>query len=156
MKKYALISVSDKAGIETLAMELESLGYTILSTSNTAKHLKQFCHSLVQVSDCTGFPEILDGRVKTLHPKIHAGILADRNNPMHNRTLLEHEIDRIDLVVVNLYPFSSVRSKENSTHAEIIENIDVGGPTLIRAAAKNYRQVTVLTEIGRASCRERV
>jgi phosphoribosylaminoimidazolecarboxamide formyltransferase/IMP cyclohydrolase len=88
----------------------------------------------------------LDGRVKTLHPKIHAGILADRNNPMHNRTLLEHEIDRIDIVVVNLYPFSSVRSKENSTHAEIIENIDVGGPTLIRAAAKNYRQVTVLTD----------
>ncbi len=146
MKKYALISVSDKNGIETLAMALESLGYTILSTSNTAKHLKQFCSSLVQVSELTGFPEILDGRVKTLHPKIHAGILADRTNSTHISTLEEHGIGHIDVVAVNLYPFSAVRHKESSTHAEIIENIDIGGPSLIRAAAKNYRQVCVLTD----------
>ncbi|MDD4309878.1 MAG: bifunctional phosphoribosylaminoimidazolecarboxamide formyltransferase/IMP cyclohydrolase [Candidatus Cloacimonetes bacterium] len=146
MKKYALISVYDKSGIEILAMELEKLGYTILSTSNTAKHLSQFCHSLVQVSDLTGFPEILDGRVKTLHPVIHAGILADRTNPNHLSTLAEHNIDHIDVVVVNLYPFSAVRHKENATHKEVIENIDIGGPTLIRAAAKNYASVTVLTD----------
>lgn len=146
MNKYALISVSDKTGIETLAMELETLGYKILSTSNTAKHLKQFCRSLVQVSDYTGFPEILDGRVKTLHPKIHGAILADRENAAHHRSLEEHGIDHIDIVVVNLYPFASVRMKENAAHNEIIENIDIGGPSLIRAAAKNYRQVTVLTD----------
>ncbi len=146
MKKYALISVSDKSGIETLAMELENLGYTILSTSNTAKHLRQFCSSLVEVSDYTGFPEILGGRVKTLHPKIHGAILADRNSDVHLKCLQEHDIDQIDIVVVNLYPFAQVRMKEGSSHEEIIENIDIGGPTLIRAAAKNYRNITVLTD----------
>ncbi len=146
MKKYALISVSDKSGIETLAMELEALGYIILSTSQTARHLQQFCKSLVQVSELTGFPEILDGRVKTLHPKIHGGILADRSNSSHLKTLAELDIGLIDVVAVNLYPFSRVRHYENSTHSEIIENIDIGGPTLIRAAAKNYTQVAVLTD----------
>jgi len=146
MTKYALISVSDKSGIETLAMELEALGYTIVSTSRTAKHLKQFCHSLVQVSDLTGFPEILDGRVKTLHPKIHGAILADRSNSTHLSTLAAHQIGLIDIVVVNLYPFHAVRHEQTSTHREIIENIDIGGPSLIRAAAKNYSQVTVLTD----------
>lgn len=146
MKKYALISVSDKTGIETLAMQLESLGYTILSTSNTAKYLKPFCPSLVQVSELTDFPEILDGRVKTLHPKIHAGILANRTDATHMRTIAEHGIERIDIVAVNLYPFAAVRKKEGSSHAEIVENIDIGGPSLIRAAAKNYAQVCVLTD----------
>ncbi len=146
MKKYALISVSDKSDIETLAMELENLGYTILSTANTAKHLRQFCSNLVEVSDYTGFPEILGGRVKTLHPKIHGAILADRSNNEHLANLQEHEIDQIDIVVVNLYPFAQVRMKEGSSHEEIIENIDIGGPCLIRAAAKNYRNVTVLTD----------
>ncbi|PKN73509.1 MAG: bifunctional phosphoribosylaminoimidazolecarboxamide formyltransferase/inosine monophosphate cyclohydrolase [Candidatus Cloacimonetes bacterium HGW-Cloacimonetes-3] len=146
MKKYALISVSDKTGIETLAMQLESLGYTILSTSNTAKYLKQFCPSLVQVSELTGFPEILDGRVKTLHPTIHAGILAKRNDATHMRTMEEHAIDCIDIVAVNLYPFSTVRNKPGSSHSEIVENIDIGGPSLIRAAAKNYTHVCVLTD----------
>jgi phosphoribosylaminoimidazolecarboxamide formyltransferase / IMP cyclohydrolase len=146
MKKYALISVSDKSGIETLAMELERLGYTILSTSNTAKHLQQFCSSLQEVSDYTGFPEILEGRVKTLHPKIHGAILADRNKDSHADCLREHDIGRIDIVVVNLYPFAQVRMKEGSSHDEIIENIDIGGPCLIRAAAKNYRNVTILTD----------
>ncbi|HCM16125.1 MAG TPA: bifunctional phosphoribosylaminoimidazolecarboxamide formyltransferase/inosine monophosphate cyclohydrolase [Candidatus Cloacimonas sp.] len=146
MKKYALISVSDKTGIETLAMELEGLGYTILSTSRTAKHLRQFCNSLVEVSDYTGFPEILDGRVKTLHPKIHGAILANRDKDSHLRSLEEHGIGRIDIVAVNLYPFAEVMMKENSSHEQIIENIDIGGPCLIRAAAKNYRNVTVLCD----------
>ena len=146
MRKFALISVSDKKGIETLAMQLESLGYTILSTSNTAKHLMQYCKSVVQVSDVTGFPEILDGRVKTLHPKIHAGILANRSVPDHMKTLEEHGIDRIDIVVVNLYPFAETRQRASATHEDIIENIDIGGPCLIRAAAKNYANVCVLVD----------
>lgn len=146
MKKYALISVSDKRGIETLAMELENLGYTILSTSNTAKHLKQFCKNLEEVSDYTGFPEILGGRVKTLHPKIHGGILADRSKADHLSNMAEHALGSIELVAVNLYPFKEVMEKEGSSHLEIIENIDIGGPALIRAAAKNYRYVTLLTD----------
>ncbi|MDZ4182244.1 MAG: bifunctional phosphoribosylaminoimidazolecarboxamide formyltransferase/IMP cyclohydrolase, partial [Candidatus Cloacimonadaceae bacterium] len=146
MKKYALISVSDKSGIEILAIELENLGYSILSTSNTAKHLRKHCREVVEVSDLTGFPEILDGRVKTLHPVIHAGILAERGNPEHEKTLQEMKIDRIDIVAVNLYPFSQTRDSANASHEDIIENIDIGGPTLIRAAAKNYRDVVVLTD----------
>lgn len=146
MKKYALISVSDKAHVETLAIELEKLGYSILSTSNTAKYLRQYCQEVTEVSDVTGFKEILDGRVKTLHPVIHAGILAKRDNEEHISTLQEMGIDRIDVVVVNLYPFSQTRANPQSSHEEIIENIDVGGPTLIRAAAKNYRSVIVLTD----------
>ncbi len=146
MKKYALITVFDKSRVELLAWELEKLGYTILSTSNTAKHLRKFCREVIEVSELTGFPEILDGRVKTLHPVIHAGILADRDNPEHTKTLQELKIDRIDIVVVNLYPFAQTRRRENSTHAEIIENIDIGGPSLIRAAAKNYSNVLVLTD----------
>ncbi|MCK9310446.1 MAG: bifunctional phosphoribosylaminoimidazolecarboxamide formyltransferase/IMP cyclohydrolase, partial [Candidatus Cloacimonetes bacterium] len=146
MRKYALISVSNKSGIETLAVQLEKLGYTILSTSNTAKHLMQYCKTVVQVSDVTGFPEILDGRVKTLHPKIHAGILANRSEPAHLKTLEELGIDHIDIVIVNLYPFAATRQRVNSTHSEIIENIDIGGPCLIRAAAKNYASVCVLVD----------
>lgn len=146
MTKYALISVFDKTGIEMLAQELVKIGYTILSTSNTAKYLKPYCPGLVQVSDITGFPEIMDGRVKTLHPVIHGGILADRNNPEHIATLAEHHIDRIDVVVVNLYPFCEVRNKPHARYSEIIENIDIGGPTLIRAAAKNNRHVVVLVD----------
>jgi phosphoribosylaminoimidazolecarboxamide formyltransferase/IMP cyclohydrolase len=127
MTKYALISVSDKSGIETLAMELEALGYTIVSTSRTAKHLKQFCHSLVQVSDLTGFPEILDGRVKNLHPRFMAQFW-----PTAATALTIHfgsTPDRlIDIVVVNLYPFHAVRHEQTSTHREIIENIDIAAP----------------------------
>ncbi|NCU27046.1 bifunctional phosphoribosylaminoimidazolecarboxamide formyltransferase/IMP cyclohydrolase, partial [Candidatus Nomurabacteria bacterium] len=146
MKKFALISVSNKTGIEKIAIDLCALNYTILSTSNTFKYLKQFCSDLVEISSLTGFPEILDGRVKTLHPIIHGGILADRENPAHVQTLKELGINAIDIVIVNLYPFSQVRADQNSSPAEIIENIDIGGPTLIRAAAKNYRNVTVLTD----------
>lgn len=146
MKKYALITVSEKAGVETLAMGLEKLGYTILSTSNTARHLRQFCTDVVEIADVTGFEEILDGRVKTLHPVIHAGILADRDEPSHLQTLQDKGIDHIDVVAVNLYPFAQTRATEGASHSQIIEKIDIGGPTLIRAAAKNYRHVIVLTD----------
>jgi len=146
MNKYALISVSDKSGIEYLAVELEKLGYTILSTSHTADYLKQFCRKVVLVSDLTKFPEILEGRVKTLHPLIYAGILADRKNPAHEKTLAELKIEHIDVIAVNLYPFAEVCHQENACEQEIIENIDIGGPTLIRAGAKNYKSVTVLVD----------
>jgi len=136
MRKYALISVSDKNGVETLAKGLSELGFTILSSSGTASYLREFCPDLVDVSDFTGFPEILDGRVKTLHPKIHAGILADRSKQEHLETLAEHGIEKIDLVAVNLYPFAQTRRKANAETQEIIENIDIGGPCLLRAAAK--------------------
>ncbi|MFA6720687.1 MAG: bifunctional phosphoribosylaminoimidazolecarboxamide formyltransferase/IMP cyclohydrolase [Candidatus Cloacimonadaceae bacterium] len=146
MKKYALISVSDKSGVELLARDLESLGYTILSTSGTARHLRQFCSEVIDVSDLTGFPEILDGRVKTLHPHIHAGILADRSEPAHLDTLADLKIERIDLVAVNLYPFRETLMKPGSERKEIIENIDIGGPTLLRAAAKNHTGVIVICD----------
>jgi phosphoribosylaminoimidazolecarboxamide formyltransferase/IMP cyclohydrolase len=146
VKKYALITVSDKTGVEILAQELEGLGYSILSTSGTARYLRGFCREVAEVSDLTGFPEILDGRVKTLHPAIHAGILANRSEEEHLDTLREMGIDRIDIVAVNLYPFARTRAKAGATFAEIIENIDIGGPTLIRAAAKNHQGVIVLTD----------
>lgn len=146
MKKYALISLSDKTGCGELAQELERLGYAILSTSNTAKYLRGYCERVDEVSDVTGFPEILDGRVKTLHPKIHAGILADRGKSEHQDILAQHAISEIDIVVVNLYPFEQTLAKADATHAELIENIDIGGPCLIRAAAKNHQHVLVLTD----------
>ena len=146
MRKYALISVSDKNGVETLAKGLSELGFIILSSSGTALYLREFCPDLVDVSDFTGFPEILDGRVKTLHPKIHAGILADRSKQEHLETLAEHGIEKIDLVAVNLYPFAQTRRKANAETQEIIENIDIGGPCLLRAAAKNHACVTVLCD----------
>ena len=146
MSKYALISVSDKSGVETLAKSLSKLGFTILSTSGTAVYLRKFCPELIDISELTGFPEILDGRVKTLHPKVHAGILADRTKKEHLETLAEHGIKKIDLVAVNLYPFAKTREKENVEDQEIIENIDIGGPSLLRAAAKNHASVTVLCD----------
>lgn len=146
MKKYALISLSDKSGCGELARELEQLGYAILSTSNTAKHLRGYCSTVKEVSDLTGFPEILDGRVKTLHPKVHAGILADRSKPEHIATLSQHGIQAIDIVVVNLYPFEQTLARKDATPEELVENIDIGGPSLIRAAAKNHAGVIVLTD----------
>lgn len=143
---HALISLSDKTGIETLAPRLEALGYTIVATSSTAGYLREHCELVTEVSDLTGFPEILDGRVKTLHPVIHAGILADRDKAEHLDTLRDAGITRIDIVIVNLYPFVKTVADPSSGHAMIIENIDIGGPTLIRAAAKNYAHVCVLTD----------
>jgi phosphoribosylaminoimidazolecarboxamide formyltransferase/IMP cyclohydrolase len=147
--KNALISVSDKTGIVEFAAELTKLGITIYSTGGTAKLLAENNISVQNVSELTGFPEILDGRVKTLHPVIHAGLLADLSNPEHTKTMDEHKLSSIDLVVVNLYPFEQVLKKElekgfDEVSSEMIENIDIGGPTMLRSAAKNYRWTAVV------------
>lgn len=146
MKKFALISVSDKAGIDELALDLSALGYEIISTGGTAHFLSEKGLQVIQITDWTGFPEIMDGRVKTLHPKVHGGILADRDIHEHLEVMKELDIRPIDVVVVNLYPFEQTVANPASTEEEIIENIDIGGPTLIRSAAKNFRHVTILTE----------
>ncbi|HUS98713.1 MAG TPA: bifunctional phosphoribosylaminoimidazolecarboxamide formyltransferase/IMP cyclohydrolase [Candidatus Thermoplasmatota archaeon] len=143
--RYALISVYDKQGIVDFSKELSKLGIRILSTSGTAAVLHKAGIPFKEVSDVTGFPEMLDGRVKTIHPIIHAGILAKRDNKKHLKTLKDHNINRIDFVVCNLYPFEKTIQKPKVGIEEVIENIDIGGPTLIRAAAKNYKDVVVVT-----------
>lgn len=140
----ALISVSDKTGLLEFARSLHSRGVEILSTGGTAKFLRSSGITVKDVSEYTGFPEILDGRVKTLHPSIHAGLLAVRDNPAHMQQLKDLKIDAIDMVVVNLYPFERVTQKKNVSLEEAIENIDIGGPTMIRSAAKNYKNVAVV------------
>ena len=142
--KRALISLSDKTGIVKLAKELSSLGVEIISTGGTAKFLRENNLAVTEVSAYTGFPEMLDGRVKTLHPKIHAGLLALRNNPRHMQRLVEQNIGLIDMLVVNLYPFQKIIQKPQVDIAEAIENIDIGGPAMLRAAAKNYQSVAVI------------
>ncbi|MBL79608.1 MAG: bifunctional phosphoribosylaminoimidazolecarboxamide formyltransferase/inosine monophosphate cyclohydrolase [Nitrosomonadaceae bacterium] len=144
--KQALISVSDKTGIADFAQELRKYGVSILSTGGTAKELRSAGIDVVEISSYTGFPEILDGRVKSLHPKIHAGILAQRDLPSHMEIMESMSFSTIDLVVVNLYPFSKTISKNNCTLEEAIENIDIGGPAMVRAAAKNYKNVAVVTD----------
>lgn len=146
MKKQALISVSDKTGVCDFAAGLAALGYEILSTGGTAATLKSAGIAVTNVSDVTGFPECLDGRVKTLHPKIHAGILAMRANPEHMATLERLEINPIDVIAINLYPFKATIQKTGVTLEEAVENIDIGGPTMIRAAAKNYQDVAVIVD----------
>jgi phosphoribosylaminoimidazolecarboxamide formyltransferase/IMP cyclohydrolase len=143
----ALISVSDKSGLVEFARGLAALGVELISTGGTHTALSSAELVVRQVDEVTGFPEILDGRVKTLHPRIHAGILAARDDPRHAATLAEHEIAPIDLVVCNLYPFEQVAAKSNS-HEVVNENIDVGGPSMIRAAAKNHADVAVVTDPG--------
>jgi phosphoribosylaminoimidazolecarboxamide formyltransferase/IMP cyclohydrolase len=142
----ALISVSDKNGIVAFARELAALGIELLSTGGTAKALAAAGIPVRDVSDFTGFPEMLDGRVKTLHPRVHAGLLHLRDNEEHRATMAEHHLDPIDLVCVNLYPFEQTVAKEDVTFADAIENIDIGGPTMLRAAAKNHAFVTVVTD----------
>ena len=142
----ALISVSDKTGIVEFAKELESMGIEIISTGGTYKKLKEEGVKAIEISELTGFPECLDGRVKTLHPKVHAGILAMRSNPNHMKQLEELNVDTIDFVVVNLYPFKQTILKENVKREEAVENIDIGGPTMLRSAAKNYQDVAVITD----------
>ena len=142
----ALISVSDKTGIVEFAKELESMGIEIISTGGTYKKLKEEGVKAIEISELTGFPECLDGRVKTLHPKVHAGILAMRSNPKHMKQLEDLNVDTIDFVVVNLYPFKQTILKENVKREEAVENIDIGGPTMLRSAAKNYQDVTVITD----------
>ena len=143
--KNALISVSDKEGIEIFSKKLKKNGINIFSTGGTFKYLKKHKIDVIEISSITNFPEILDGRVKTLHPKVHGGILADKSNTKHLNTLKEHKIPTFDLVVVNLYPFEETVSKSFSSK-KIIENIDIGGPTLIRASAKNYKNIIIITE----------
>ncbi|MBL8437507.1 MAG: bifunctional phosphoribosylaminoimidazolecarboxamide formyltransferase/IMP cyclohydrolase [Zoogloeaceae bacterium] len=134
----ALLSVSDKRGLLDFARQLVDLGVRLLSTGGTAKTLREAGLPVTDVSDYTGFPEMLDGRVKTLHPKVHGGILARRDLPEHMQTIAAHGIGPIDLVVVNLYPFAATVAKEGCTLEDAIENIDIGGPTMVRAAAKNH------------------
>ncbi len=142
----AFLSVSDKTGIVEFAKGLTEAGYELLSTGGTKKALEQAGLIVTSVSDVTGFPECLDGRVKTLHPKIHAGILAMRGNTSHMQTLKDLEIEPIDIVVVNLYPFKATIADPNVHLSEAIENIDIGGPTMLRAAAKNWQDVTVVID----------
>ncbi|HLQ84406.1 MAG TPA: bifunctional phosphoribosylaminoimidazolecarboxamide formyltransferase/IMP cyclohydrolase [Pseudogracilibacillus sp.] len=146
MTKRALISVSDKTGIIEFAKGLNDLGYEILSTGGTLKQLLDAGVTAIAVDDITNFPEILGGRVKTLHPNIHGGLLAKRNDESHVKELADNKIDPIDLVVVNLYPFKETLAKSDVSHEEIVENIDIGGPTMLRAAAKNYQDVAVIVD----------
>jgi phosphoribosylaminoimidazolecarboxamide formyltransferase/IMP cyclohydrolase len=146
MIKRALLSVSDKRGVVDFAKELSSAGVEILSTGGTAKTLREAGVPVVEVSDYTGSPEMLDGRVKTLHPKIHGGLLARRSNPKDMEDIKKHGIEPIDMVVVNLYPFEKTIAKPGVTFEEAIENIDIGGPTMIRAASKNFQDVAVVVD----------
>jgi phosphoribosylaminoimidazolecarboxamide formyltransferase/IMP cyclohydrolase len=144
--KQALISVSDKEGVVALATQLRELGVALLSTGGTAKLLQQAGIAVTEVSDYTGFPEMLDGRVKTLHPKVHGGLLARRDLPEHMQALERHGIGTIDLLVVNLYPFQQTVARPGCTLEEAIENIDIGGPAMLRAAAKNHHGVAVIVD----------
>ena len=146
MALTALLSVSDKTGILEFAQALDALGIRLLSTGGTAKLLADAGLPVTEVADHTGFPEMLDGRVKTLHPKIHGGLLARRDLPAHVAAIQEHGIDTIDLLVVNLYPFESTVAKPGCTLEDAIENIDIGGPAMVRSAAKNWKDVGVLTD----------
>ena len=142
--KSALISLSDKTDLKPLLVELKKNNIKIISSGGTFKKIKELKFKCLEVSDFTGFKEILDGRVKTLHPKIHAGILSKRDNKSHLKDLKKNNFDNIDLVIVNFYPFEKTLEQTNN-HKKIIENIDIGGPTMVRAAAKNYNDVTVIT-----------
>ncbi len=144
--KTVLISVSNKKGVIEFAKGLQSMGIKILSTGGTAKALRDAGLSVKDVSEHTGSPEMLDGRVKTLHPKIHGGLLSRRDNPKDMEEIKKHGIDTIDMVVVNLYPFEETISKPGISFAEAIENIDIGGPAMLRSAAKNFQDVVVIVD----------
>lgn len=142
----ALLSVTDKSGLDVFAKGLAEMGVSIISTGGTAAMLRKAGVEVTDVSEVTGFPEMLDGRVKTLHPRVHGGILARRDDSNHRSQLAEHHIATIDLVCVNLYAFESTIAKPGCTFGDAIENIDIGGPCLIRAAAKNHADVAVVTD----------
>jgi phosphoribosylaminoimidazolecarboxamide formyltransferase/IMP cyclohydrolase len=148
----ALLSVSDKTGIVELAQTLHSLGVSLISTGGTAQLLADQGLPVTEVAEVTGFPEMLDGRVKTLHPKVHGGLLARRDVPAHMAALQAHGIDTIDLLVVNLYPFEATVAKPGCTLEDAIENIDIGGPAMVRSAAKNWKDVAVITDAGQYPC----
>jgi phosphoribosylaminoimidazolecarboxamide formyltransferase/IMP cyclohydrolase len=145
-RERALISLTDKSGIEGFAGELAELGVELLSTGGTAKKLRDAGLEVMDVSTFTGFPEMLDGRVKTLHPKVHGGILSQRGNSEHRKQCAEHGLKNIDLIAVNLYAFEKTVADPGCTLANAIENIDIGGPTMLRAAAKNFHDVTVIVD----------
>ena len=145
MTNYALLSVSNKVGIVDFARSLVDYGYTIISSGGTHSVIAAEGIPVTKVSDYTGSPEILNGRVKTLHPKIHGGILAQRGNPVHDMDRNANDIGLIDIVAVNLYPFAETVAKPDVTLADAIENIDIGGPSMVRSAAKNYKDVAVMT-----------
>ena len=144
----AVLSVTDKSELVEFALKLQEFGVEILSTGGTASMMREGGVTVQDVSDFTGFPEMLDGRVKTLHPKVHAGILAQRDNPEHMKTMASHHLKGIDMVVVKLYAFEKTVAREDCTLEEAIESIDIGGPTMLRAAAKNYRDVAVVVDPG--------
>jgi phosphoribosylaminoimidazolecarboxamide formyltransferase/IMP cyclohydrolase len=150
--KTALISVSDKTGIVDFARKLSGMGVKIISTGGTAKKLTEAGIDVASIDSVTGFPEMMNGRVKTLHPKIHGGLLALRDNPDHAAALKEHDIEPIDMVCANLYPFEQTIAKEDCTFEDAIENIDIGGPSMIRSAAKNHKYVTVVTSPSQYDC----
>ncbi len=145
-RRFALLSVADKRGLAELAAGLARLGVEVISTGGTQRALAEQGLRVKAVADVTGFPEILEGRVKTLHPRIHGGILADRSKPSHLAQLEEHDIEPIDLVVVNLYPFGRTVASPDASFAEAIEMIDIGGPSMVRAAAKNHAHVAVVVD----------
>src|SRR5256714_12756504 len=142
--RRALLSVSDKSGLVEFARALRGFGVELLSTGGTAKSLRDAGLEVRDVADVTGFPEMLDGRVKTLHPRIHGGILAVRERPEHARALEEHRIEPIDMVVINLYPFEQTIMRDGVTLEEAVEQIAIGGPAMIRSAAKNFNDVAVV------------
>jgi phosphoribosylaminoimidazolecarboxamide formyltransferase / IMP cyclohydrolase len=144
--KRAIISVTDKAGIVDFAKSLAGFHVEILSTGGTAGALREGGVLVTDISAYTGFPEMMDGRVKTLHPKVHGGLLGLRDNPEHVKVMAEHGIEGIDLVVVNLYQFEKTVSRDGVTLEEAIENIDIGGPSMLRSAAKNFKDVTVIVD----------
>src|SRR5947209_8013825 len=141
----AILSVTDKTGVADFARKLSNLGVELISTGGTAKLLRDAGIKVKDISDLTGFPEMLDGRVKTLHPKVHGGILHRRENAAHRSAVAEHGIQPIDMVVVNLYAFEKTASKPSVPFDELVENIDIGGPSMIRSAAKNFQDVAVVT-----------
>src|SRR5574337_2022780 len=141
----AILSVTDKTGLVEFARRLSGLGVELISTGGTAKLLRDSGIAVKDISELTGFPEMLDGRVKTLHPKVHGGILHMRANAAHRTAVAEHGIEPIDMVVVNLYAFEKTASRPGVHFEELIENIDIGGPSMIRSAAKNFQDVAVVT-----------
>ena len=144
--KRAIVSVTNKAGIVEFCRKLREFDVEILSTGGTARLLWKNAVPVLDVSEYTGFPEIMDGRVKTLHPKIHGGILAIRENDIHKEVMEKYGIEPIDMIVVNLYQFEKTVAKEGVSLEEAIENIDIGGPTMLRAGAKNFKYITVVTD----------
>jgi phosphoribosylaminoimidazolecarboxamide formyltransferase / IMP cyclohydrolase len=144
--KRVVISVSDKSGVAAFAKELDAFGVEFLSTGGTAKMLREAGLKVKDISEYTGFPEMLDGRVKTLHPKVHGGLLGVRSNPEHVKTMKQHAIENIDMLVINLYPFKQTISRQGCTFEEAIENIDIGGPAMLRSGAKNFESVTVIID----------